>query len=65
MMWIFPVIFIVVMLIFVFRGTSVLMGGGREMRDREDSAHEILGRRYARGEIGQDEYQRMKKDLDR
>lgn len=42
------------------------MSGGRGMRthDREESAKEILDRRYARGEIGQEEYQRMKKDLE-
>ena len=66
LMWIFPLIFLVVMLLFLFRGG----GGGWPMcgshgrRDREDSAREILDRRYARGEINQEEYQRMKKELE-
>ncbi|MNC60513.1 hypothetical protein D3C75_1103960 [compost metagenome] len=64
LMWIFPLIFLVVMLFFLFRGPGWPMRGGRGMRDREESAKEILDRRYARGEIGQEEYQRMKKDLE-
>ena len=65
-MWIFPLIFLVVLLLIVFRGGGSPMSGGRGMRthDREESAKEILDRRYARGEIGQEEYQRMKKDLE-
>jgi putative membrane protein len=34
------------------------------MRDREASAREILDRRYARGDISQEEYQRMKKEIE-
>ncbi|KAB0581248.1 SHOCT domain-containing protein [Ideonella dechloratans] len=66
LMWIFPLIFLVVILLIVFRGGGSPMSGGRGMRthDREESAKEILDRRYARGEIGQEEYQRMKKDLE-
>lgn len=64
MMWIFPLIFLVVMLLLVFRGVGWPMYGRRGMRDREESAREILDRRYARGEIGQEEYLRMKKDLE-
>lgn len=59
LMWIFPLIFLVVILLIVFRG-----GRGMRTHDREESAKEILDRRYARGEIGQEEYQRMKKDLE-
>ena len=64
LMWIFPLIFLVVMLIFLFRGGGPPMCGGHGRRDREESAKEILDRRYARGEIGQEEYQRMKKELE-
>lgn len=64
LMWIFPLIFLVVMLLFLFRGGGGPMCGGHARRDREDSAWEILDRRYARGEINQEEYQRMKKELD-
>lgn len=64
MMWIFPLIFLVVILLFLFRGWGTPMSGGHGLRDREGSAREILDRRYARGEVGQEEYQRMKKDLE-
>lgn len=65
-MWIFPLIFIVVMLVFLFRWGDWPMGGGRGRgrHDRGESAREILDRRYARGEISREEYQQMKKDLD-
>ncbi len=64
LMWIVPLIFLVVMLLFVFRGAGWPMCGGHGMRKKENSAREILDRRYARGEIGQEEYQRMKKELE-
>lgn len=64
-MMIFPLIFLVVMLVFLFRGGGRIMCGGHDMRDRDVGAREILDRRYARGEIGQEEYQRMKKELEK
>ncbi|TAH44700.1 MAG: SHOCT domain-containing protein [Betaproteobacteria bacterium] len=64
LMWIFPLIFLVVMLLFLFRGAGWPMCGGRGMRDKEASAREILDRRYARGEVSQEEYQRMRKELE-
>ena len=63
-MWIFPLIFLVVLLLVLLRGAGWPMGGDRDRREKEDSAREILDRRYARGEITQEEYQRMKKDLE-
>lgn len=38
--------------------------GHRRAHDREESAREILDRRYARGELTREQYQQMKKDLD-
>ena len=35
-----------------------------EMDKKEESAKEILARRYARGEINREEYLQMKKDLE-
>ena len=68
-MWIFPLTFLIVMLIFLFRGGGGAMCGGWGMREngkreKEESAKEILDRRYARGEISREEYQQMKKDLE-
>lgn len=64
LMWIFPLIFLVVLLLVLIRGGSWSMCGGRDRRGRDDSAREILDRRYARGEITEEEYQRMKKNLE-
>jgi uncharacterized membrane protein len=40
------------------------MCGGPGCVDNEDSAQELLDRRYARPEINQEEYQRMKRQLE-
>jgi putative membrane protein len=63
-MWIFPLMFLVVMLLFLFRGAGWPMCAGHGMHKREESAREILDRRYARGEISRADYQQMKKDLE-
>jgi len=58
--WIMWIIFIAVIVLIVYllvvQGRSRGAGGG-------DSAVEILKRRYARGEISRDEFEKMKKDL--
>lgn len=65
LMWIFPLIFLIVMLLFLFRGGGGPMCGGDGTHGRRDeSARELLDRRYARGEISREEYQQMKKDLE-
>jgi putative membrane protein len=63
-MWIFPLIFLVVLLLFLFRGVGWPGCGHRRTRDREETAREILDRRYARGELTREQYQQMKRDLD-
>jgi putative membrane protein len=63
-MWIFPLICLVVFVLFIFRGPPWPMCGGYRRWDREENAREILDRRYARGEISREEYQRMRKDLE-
>ncbi len=62
-MWIFPLLFLVIFLVLVFRRGSLPMCGPHGMRERDASAREILDRRYASGEIGKEEYQRMRQDL--
>ncbi|MDE2309424.1 MAG: SHOCT domain-containing protein [Betaproteobacteria bacterium] len=63
-MWIFPLIFLIVMLLFLFRVGGWPMCGGYGTHRREESARELLDRRYARGETSREEYQQMKKDLE-
>lgn len=63
-MWIFALIFLACLFLFFFRGRGGPMCGGHRRQDREASAREILDRRYARGEISREEYQRMRKDLE-
>jgi putative membrane protein len=63
-MWIFPLIFLVVLVLFLFRGPGWPMCGGYRRGDREETAREVLDRRYARGEISREDYQRMRKDLE-
>ena len=64
-MMIFPLIFLtflIVMVVFIFRGGGP-MCGGQGPHPKDDSAREILDRRYARGKINQEEYQRMRKEI--
>lgn len=61
MMWIFPMLFLVVILLFLLRGGRPMCGSGE--RGKEESAREIIDRRYAKGEITKEEFERMKKDI--
>ncbi len=70
-MWIFPIVMVVVMLIFLFVfsrrwgcGPPWRSPGGHhgESGDSE-TALEILKKRYAKGEITKEEFDRMKKDI--
>lgn len=63
-MWIFPLIFLIVILVFLFRSGGLPMCGSHGTHKSEESARELLDRRYARGEISREEYQQMKKDLE-
>ena len=56
--WILFVVLIIAAGLFLFRQS----GGGSVSGGRE-SARDILDKRYARGEIGDDEYEKKKRDL--
>lgn len=70
-MWIFPIVMFVIMLIFFFlflgRGghRPPWCGPGGHYKESGDSetALEILKKRYAKGEITKEEFDRMKKDI--
>lgn len=60
-MWIFW-LFLVVALVFLIRMAA---GGSRDAREQGESAEDILKKRYARGEIDKEEYERRLDDLRR
>jgi putative membrane protein len=60
-MWILPLLFLAVFLFFM-RGMFGQGNAGANTA-RPASAREILDKRFAKGEIDQDEYQAMKKAL--
>jgi putative membrane protein len=73
--WIIPVAMIIMMALcfFMMRGRMGWMMCGPSSRTfsdsfgsgRSESAREILDKRYARGEIGKEEYEERKKDIER
>lgn len=63
-MWIFPLLFFIVLLVFLFRGPGWFWrdrGGGDNKRE---SPREILDRRYANGEITKEQYEEMRRTLE-
>ena len=68
--WIFQILFWVVivwLIISLFRhhrGPGGCCGMGHHGEGKEESAVEILKKRYAKGEINKEEFERMKKDLE-
>lgn len=44
-------------------GVVWMVGRGRDGTVRGESARELLNKRYARGEIGRDEYEQKKRDI--
>ena len=70
-MWIFPIVMFVIMLIFFFlfsRGWGCRppwwgSGGPHKEGGDSDTALEILKKRYVKGEITKEEFDRMKKDI--
>lgn len=70
-MWIFPLIMILVMLLVVylifgrrgFRGPCWRSEDRNSHRQHSETPLEILKRRYAKGEISKEEFERMKNDI--
>jgi putative membrane protein len=65
-MWVLPLTFLVLCLIFLlaylFRGNGFFCGR-RDRRMLGEAAREILDRRYASGEISKEQYEEMKRVL--
>lgn len=65
-MWIFPLIFMIIFVAFLFvimsRGPR-WFGGFWDRNNRRESAREILDRRFASGEISAEQYEDMKRRL--
>jgi putative membrane protein len=57
-MWIFWILIIVAVVFLLKAG-----GGDRGSDERHETALEILEKRYARGEIDEEEFQRRKREL--
>ncbi|MDE8343420.1 MAG: SHOCT domain-containing protein [Acidocella sp.] len=62
-MMIVPIIFLLVVVLILARIIHFPMGSCRNMGGGAPSAKEILDRRYASGEISQEEYQRIKSEI--
>ncbi|MDL5503872.1 MAG: SHOCT domain-containing protein, partial [Candidatus Methanoperedens sp.] len=60
--WILVLIFWILVIIGLVLLIKYLWGGGRTKRG-EESALEILKKKYARGEISKEEFEEKKKDL--
>lgn len=65
-MWILPVIFLIICVVFLFMFMSRGPGWfsrSWDRHDRRESAREILDRRFANGEITKEQYEDMKQAL--
>ncbi len=61
--WFFMILFwalVILGIVYLFKMISERTGTGQK---REESALDILEKRYAKGEIGKEEFERMKSDL--
>ncbi|MGE5667917.1 MAG: SHOCT domain-containing protein [Betaproteobacteria bacterium] len=65
-MWMFPFFFLIGMVLcVVFFARGGWFGRTRhDRREPRETGRDILDRRFARGEITREEYQRMRKDLE-
>jgi putative membrane protein len=64
-MWILPLLFLILLVVFLFRGPAWLWRGRSGWDDKRESPREILDRRYASGEITKEQYEEMRRTLER
>lgn len=60
-MWLFWILLIVI----IVWAVKAVAGGGSTSPTHEESPMEILKKRYARGEIDEEEFERRRKELER
>lgn len=61
--WIWPVLVLIGLILLGYLAFRLAQGRGTASRDDEPSAREILDRRYARGDIDDEEYRRRRAEL--
>jgi len=60
--WIFAILFWILLILGIVYLIK-LIGGGAKRGEKEETAIDILKMRYARGEIGKEEFEKIKDDL--
>ena len=63
--WVFPLLCLIFMAIMMFRRGCTPFRGGHRTQDGDggESARRILDRRYASGQIGKQQYDAIRRDL--
>jgi putative membrane protein len=56
---------LIILLVFLFRGPGWLWRARGGWNDKRESPREILDRRYASGEITKEQYEEMRRTLER
>ncbi|MDA8256852.1 MAG: SHOCT domain-containing protein [Betaproteobacteria bacterium] len=67
-MWVFPFTFLIIAIVFLaflFRGAGPFCWGSRRDEPTRETPRQILDRRYASGEITKEQYEEMKRNLER
>ena len=61
--WIFMVLFWALVILGIVYLLKLISGGDRKSERNEETALEVLKKRYAKGEIGKEEFEEKKKDI--